>query len=97
VSTSAAAPDVLVLGGGIVGACAAYELARPGARVEVIDVSQRPELAERERIDATPALVRVSPEPRVWIAGDLSDWSQVGLMLDLRPDEMSASAQGATE
>lgn len=35
--TTAAAPDVVVVGAGIVGACAALELARGGARVEVIE------------------------------------------------------------
>jgi D-amino-acid dehydrogenase len=34
---SAAAPDIVVVGGGIIGACTARELARAGARVEVIE------------------------------------------------------------
>jgi D-amino-acid dehydrogenase len=37
VAPAGGAPDVVVLGAGIVGACAALELARGGARVEVIE------------------------------------------------------------
>ena len=40
---------------------------------EVIDVLQRPDLAEQDRIFATPALVRRSPLPVRKLIGDLSD------------------------
>ena len=52
-------------------------------RVEVIDVLDRPDLAEAERVLATPALVRHQPLPRRKIIGDLSDWETVALNLDL--------------
>jgi circadian clock protein KaiB len=54
------------------------------AAVEVIDVRERPELAEEDRILATPTLVRRAPEPVRKIIGDLSDIQRVlaGLELD---------------
>ena len=48
-----------------------------GAEVEVIDLAERPEVAERERILATPMLVRRAPPPVRRIAGDLSDAERV--------------------
>jgi circadian clock protein KaiB len=59
------------------------ELERGGGRVEVIDVFQRPELAERAGILATPVLIRVAPLPRRSIIGDLSNWKVVAEMLGL--------------
>lgn len=38
---------------------------------------EHPEVAERERVLATPMLVRVSPPPVRRIAGDLSDGERV--------------------
>ena len=54
------------------------------AQVEVVDVRERPELAEEDRILATPTLVRREPEPVRKIIGDLSDIDRVvaGLELD---------------
>ena len=54
------------------------------ADVEVIDLSARPDVAERERILATPLLVRVSPPPVRRVAGDLSDAERVLWSLGLR-------------
>lgn len=53
--------------------------------VEVIDVLERPGLAEREKILATPTLVKQLPEPVRKIIGDLSDRENVLLGLDLMP------------
>lgn len=47
------------------------------ADVEVIDVRERPELAEEDRILATPTLVRRAPQPVRKIIGDLSDIDRV--------------------
>ena len=39
--------------------------------VEVVDVFESPEVAEADRIIATPVLVRLYPEPRLSVIGDL--------------------------
>ncbi|GAB5375768.1 MAG: circadian clock protein KaiB [Acuticoccus sp.] len=61
--------------------------------IEVIDVLEQPHLAEREKIVATPTLVRRLPEPVRKIIGDLSDRERVliGLDLPVRPDDESNS------
>ncbi|MEZ5427841.1 MAG: circadian clock protein KaiB [Pyrinomonadaceae bacterium] len=53
--------------------------------IEVIDVLERPGLAESEKIIATPTLVKKLPEPVRKIIGDLSDREKVLLGLDLLP------------
>lgn len=53
--------------------------------VEVIDVLEHPQLAEDEKILATPTLVRHLPEPVRKIIGDLSEHERVLLGLDLLP------------
>ena len=53
------------------------------SEVEVIDVRERPDIAEQERILATPLLVRVSPPPVRRIIGDLSDAERVAWTLGL--------------
>ena len=55
------------------------------AQIEVIDVADDPAIAERERLLAVPALIRVSPPPTRRIIGDLTDQEQVLWALDLRP------------
>lgn len=58
--------------------------ALPGdAELEVVDLREQPEVAERERIVATPLLVRVSPEPVRRVVGDLSDTERVRWSLGL--------------
>jgi circadian clock protein KaiB len=54
-----------------------------GTAVEVVDVRERPELAEEDRILATPTLVRRTPEPMRKIIGDLSDIGRVMSGLDI--------------
>jgi circadian clock protein KaiB len=53
--------------------------------VEVIDVLDHPTVAEREKILATPTLVKELPVPGRKIIGDLSDRERVLLGLDLPP------------
>ncbi|MBI1200412.1 MAG: circadian clock protein KaiB [Phenylobacterium sp.] len=51
--------------------------------IEVIDVLEDPEMAESEKILATPTLVKRLPEPVRKIIGDLSDRQKVLLGLDI--------------
>ena len=64
-----------------------YELA-------VIDVLEKPQLAEDERILATPTLIKELPDPVRRIIGDLSNREQVLLGLDLRPHPNTQDQQG---
>ena len=53
-------------------------------KVEIMDVLERPQLAEDEKILATPTLIKEVPAPLRRIIGDLSDKEKVLLGLDLR-------------
>ena len=53
--------------------------------VEVIDVLERPQLAEDEKILATPTVIKVLPPPVRRVIGDLSNTEQVLIGLDLVP------------
>ena len=61
------------------------QLLSDAAAVEVIDVRERPELAEEDRILATPTLVRRAPTPVRKIIGDLSDTQRVLAGLEIEP------------
>lgn len=50
----------------------------------VVDVLERPQLAEDEKILATPTVVKELPHPIRRIIGDLSDSERVLLGLDLK-------------
>ena len=49
----------------------------------VIDVLERPQLAEEDRIIATPTLIKELPPPMRRMIGDLSDTEKVLLGLDV--------------
>ena len=51
----------------------------------IIDVLERPQLAEDEKILATPTLIKELPPPLRRIIGDLSEKESVLLGLDLYP------------
>jgi circadian clock protein KaiB len=51
----------------------------------VIDVLERPQLAEDEKILATPTLTKELPPPLRRVIGDLSDTEKVLLGLDIMP------------
>ncbi|MFO1418161.1 MAG: circadian clock KaiB family protein [Methylotetracoccus sp.] len=52
--------------------------------LHVIDVLERPELAEDEKIMATPTLIKEMPLPMRRMIGDLSDRDKVLLGLDIQ-------------
>jgi circadian clock protein KaiB len=54
--------------------------------LEIIDVLERPEVAEREKILATPTLIKQLPPPLRRVIGDLSDKEKVLLGLEVRPE-----------
>ena len=51
--------------------------------LDIIDVLQKPELAERDKVLATPTVAKVSPLPLRRIVGDLSDKEKVLAGLNL--------------
>jgi len=52
--------------------------------LEIIDILENPQLAEDEKIIATPTLLKELPPPLRKIIGDLSDREKVLLGLDLK-------------
>src|SRR4026209_2513318 len=54
-------------------------------RIEVVDLLEKPQLAEGDQIFAIPTLVRKVPEPIRKIIGDLSNEEKVLVGLNIRP------------
>jgi len=52
-------------------------------KLEIIDVLEHPELAENEKILATPSLIRTLPPPIRRLIGDLTDKEKVLHSLDV--------------
>jgi circadian clock protein KaiB len=61
-------------------------------QLTVVDVIERPDLAEEQRILATPTLVREYPTPRRYIVGDLSHAEKVIQALEM-PTTSSTDTQ----
>jgi circadian clock protein KaiB len=57
--------------------------------MRVIDILEQPQLAEDEKILATPTLIKTLPPPLRRIIGDLSDTEKVLLGLDLLPFDLN--------
>ena len=57
--------------------------------LKVIDVLKQPQLAEEDKILATPTLAKILPPPVRKIIGDLSDREKVLIGLDLLFDELA--------
>ena len=60
----------------------------------VIDVLERPQLAEDEKIIATPTLIKELPPPLRRIIGDLSDKDKVLLGLDMQSNGQTGKYNG---
>lgn len=60
--------------------------------LKVIDVLKNPQLAEEDKILATPTLSKILPPPVRRIIGDLSDRERVLIGLDLLFEELSDEA-----
>lgn len=58
-------------------------------RIEVIDLSVNPHLANHDQIVALPTLVRKLPEPIKRIIGDLSNLQRVLVGMELQPVAVS--------
>jgi circadian clock protein KaiB len=56
----------------------------------VVDVLEQPELAEQDKVLATPTVIKEHPEPQRRIIGDLSDAARVLAALDLNDGEAHA-------
>ncbi|MGH7475271.1 MAG: circadian clock KaiB family protein [Longimicrobiales bacterium] len=52
-------------------------------RIEIVDVMEQPELAERERVLTTPTLIKNEPLPTRRVTGDLADRQQLIFALGL--------------
>lgn len=58
--------------------------------LQVIDVLEHPQLAEDDKVLATPTLIKRLPPPLRRVIGDLSDKHKVLLGLEVRPDRKAA-------
>jgi circadian clock protein KaiB len=65
--------------------------------LEVIDLKKNMELAEKEKIFATPTIERKLPLPVRRIVGDLSDTEKVLIGLDLITQGAVTKSQGCSE
>ena len=62
--------------------------------LKVIDVLKNPQLAEEDKILATPTLAKILPPPVRRIIGDLSDRERVLIGLDLLYEELTEEGSG---
>lgn len=54
--------------------------------LQIVDVLERPELADQEKITVTPTLIKVAPLPARRLIGDLSHTPRVLAGLGITPD-----------
>ena len=56
--------------------------------LQVIDIYQQPELAEKDQIIAVPTLIKIAPLPLRRLIGDMSDFEKVLKGLGLPKDDL---------
>ncbi len=56
---------------------------------EIVNVLDHPQLAQEDKILATPTLVKIAPPPEIRIVGDLSDKERVLTALGLAAEKES--------
>lgn len=56
-----------------------------GYELEIIDVMEHPELAEEDKVLATPTLIKRTPQPVYRVIGDMSLTDKVRFALGLGP------------
>jgi circadian clock protein KaiB len=61
---------------------------KDGYSLDIIDVLKAPELAKRDKVFATPTVIKSTPEPNRRIIGDLSDKEKLFLGLGLNQSPM---------
>lgn len=66
-------------------------------KLVIIDVLEHPQLAEDEKILATPTLIKELPPPLRRIIGDMSDTEKVLLGLDVQVQKLSEPQGGGGE
>lgn len=64
-------------------------------QLEIVDTRKRPELAEAQRVLATPTVVRLAPPPRRRVIGDLSEQCQASHALGLPAPRPGAAGEEA--
>lgn len=62
--------------------------------LEIVDVAEDPERADRDRVLATPTLIKEGPLPMRRVVGDMSDVEQVLYGLDILPSAPTVDASG---
>ena len=61
--------------------------------LQIIDVLEQPQIAENDKILATPTLIKQLPPPLRRVIGDLSDTEKVLLGLEVRPGRSPSEPQ----
>lgn len=61
--------------------------------LEIVDVLENPEVAETDRILATPTLIKRLPPPLRRVIGDMSDRDKVLLGLEVKPGDPPTRSQ----